>query len=126
MQELSRQKLIARLNNLPLNLAAAKLLPPGWSNPRVLHVLALAQWGAQEKALGTAGDEEQVRLLQEGNPQVAMQWVAENREGDEILAADALDNLQPEEAAGLVLENIQSRMDSQSSMQEEPQPALGN
>ena len=126
MLEQSRQKLIVQLNNQPLNQAAAKLLPPGWNNPRVLAVLALAQWGVQERELGTAGDLEQLRLLQEGNPKVAMAWVTENREGDEILAQDALDGLDPTSAADLVLESIQDRMDSQNSTQQEPQPAHGN
>lgn len=107
----SRIKIIQALNSEGLNLAAGEKLPAGWRNDTVLHVLSLAFWGTWDRGQ-LPGLDGQVLRLMEADPRRAMAWVSENRYGDQVLAPDALDELDAEAASALVLENISCWMDS--------------
>lgn len=105
---MNRWQRIALLNGQPPNVSAGKLLPPDWINPENLHVLSLALWGTQQGIYPQL--DFQVTLLSQGDPDRAMVWVTECPDGGEILAPEGLNNLDAEQAAEQVLENISDRI----------------
>lgn len=104
----SRSQAIAHLNSLPINRRAEQLLPPTWVNPGCLHVLTLAQWGTSEGIYPEL--EGVVAAVVDREPHEAMALVTGDGEGGEVLHPTALDNLEPEPAASLILEAISDRM----------------
>jgi hypothetical protein len=110
MNAASRYSMISRLNKLPLNQAAEKLLPSGWGGS-TLHVLALAFWGSSERSIYQSL-EGWVVELEQGDPEVAMRWVTETPEGEEVVNQDALDNLGPEDGASVILNQISDRLNT--------------
>ncbi len=108
MTATNRLQTIKRLNQLPLNQLAEKLLPPDWTNPDDLSVLTLAAWRAE--ATNQSDLLRQVDVLAAGDPEAAMRWVTETPEGDELGYMADLDGLSPEEIADRILESLASRM----------------
>lgn len=106
----TRYQAIAHLNSLQINQTAGALLPPDWRTPTSLNVLSLAQWGTENGIFPEL--EEQVLMLDNGDPAHAMSWVTEAPDGGEVLAPDALEGLSREDAASLILNSISDRMTS--------------
>jgi hypothetical protein len=100
-------------NSHPLNLAAARMLPPGWGDSKgTLHVLALMRWHLQAK--GVEGGrvtqealEARVNQLDRDDPTEAMEYLLTSDSGDLVMAALPQD---PEAAAMALLQVLADKM----------------
>lgn len=114
-QQLKRNNLLLHHQ---LNLAAGRLLPPGWKNPLVMPVISLMQWGLQDGEVELevlSADqpsketlENFVQHLAQANPNRVMSLLTSPLNGqDQLLADNALNQVKsPKEGARLLLEAL--------------------
>lgn len=115
------------LNSNPLNRQARQWLKEAkeWADPGFLHVLNLAAYGLEHRALGPWPNhhrtalEEQISHLGRWKAEDAMGWMLDNPEGPPPAEQEAslLQSLRqaasPIQASAVVLEQIYSRMQAQ-------------
>lgn len=109
---MSREQMnqISLLNRTPLNQACRAKLPPDWQGESSLHLLGLLRWGLQHLPFpgqwGVSEDEADAQLLalEDGRPVWAQDWLTKNSAGDVILEAEAIEELDRDEAAQLLLD----------------------
>jgi len=113
---------ISLANQIPLNQAAAKFLPPEWEDSRAeLYVLSLMRWGL-ENGLEVKSRflehptqdklEARINRLAQMEPKKVMQFMTdpENVGNVVLVAADLSNQKTPEDAARLLLETLYDNM----------------
>lgn len=112
-----RMQEIDRLNLLPNNVVALKMLPWEWHDGTLLHVLALALWGIIERGinvelrgLGVTMDEVEATVVATRNwtPANAMVFIDGATDDEQALYLDPGES--PETNAFRVLESIMDQM----------------